>query len=123
MTKADRIRATSKKHPKWSTARIGEACDCRPEYVRVVLRQRVNGASKGDITYREKFRAEHGVCPETIRSNARWHSDPEFRAKRYAYRNKRYWSDPAFRESEIQRHRAKYQQKKAQREAMHANPA
>jgi hypothetical protein len=43
MTKAEKIRRTAKLHPNWSTGQIGKACDCRPEYVRVVLRQRVDG--------------------------------------------------------------------------------
>jgi hypothetical protein len=53
MTKADKIRATAKKHPDWSTTRLGHFCDCKPEYVRVVLRQRVDGGvSEIDRRYR-----------------------------------------------------------------------
>lgn len=52
MNKAQRIRDTAKLHPDWTTGQIGAACDCRPEYVRVVLRQRVcGGASEIDKRY------------------------------------------------------------------------
>jgi hypothetical protein len=52
MTKADRIRQLAQEHPDWKTGQIGKACDCRPEYVRVVLRQRVNsGMSEIDRRY------------------------------------------------------------------------
>jgi hypothetical protein len=52
-TKADRIRQLAQEHPDWKTGRIGKACNCRPEYVRVVLRQRVGGGtSEADRRYR-----------------------------------------------------------------------
>lgn len=52
MTKADKIRALAKKHPEWSTAKLGDACGCRDSYVRTALRQRVNGKrSKHDLAY------------------------------------------------------------------------
>jgi hypothetical protein len=52
MTKVDRIRRIAQEHPDWKTSQIGKACDCRPEYVRVVLRQRVNsGMSEIDRRY------------------------------------------------------------------------
>jgi hypothetical protein len=51
MTKADRIRQLAQEHPDWKTGQIGKACDCRPEYVRVVLRQRVGGG-QSDIDRR-----------------------------------------------------------------------
>jgi hypothetical protein len=51
MTKADRIRQLAQEHPDWKTGQIGKACDCRPEYVRVVLRQRVEGG-KSEIDRR-----------------------------------------------------------------------
>jgi hypothetical protein len=114
MSKAENIRRTAKAHPDWGCTRIGEACDCSDSYVRVVLRQRANGKSKGDIAYKERFKAETGIYPNSARSTVRWHTDPEFRATRYAYRNKRYWTDPAYRESEIQRSRTRYQRKKAE---------
>jgi hypothetical protein len=120
MTKADLIRRTANAHPGWGCTRIAQACDCRDSYVRVVLRQRVGGKSKSDIAYKERFKAEHGIYPNSARNKVRWHTDPEFRAKRYAQRNKRYWADPDYRDSEIQRHRSRYQRIKAEREASHA---
>jgi len=51
-TKADRIRQIAQENPDWKTGQIGKACDCRPEYVRVVLRQRVGGGlSENDRRY------------------------------------------------------------------------
>ena len=80
MSKADRIRKCAAKHPLWSTTRIGEACDCGAEYVRVVLRQRVGGKSKNDRRYLDRFVAEHGVVPTTVRYRA----DPDFRRDQLA---------------------------------------
>jgi hypothetical protein len=54
MTKAQRIIDLAAQHPDWSTRELGIACNCRPEYVRVVLRQRVGGSrSKADRQYCE----------------------------------------------------------------------
>jgi Zn-dependent peptidase ImmA (M78 family) len=100
MTKADKIRATAKKHPSWSTARIGEACDCSPEYVRVALRQRVNGQpSRADLNLAARLLAEYGVSTHT---HLRYRIDPEFR-KAYIAANARrqkarIQADPAYRE-------------------------
>jgi hypothetical protein len=63
MTKSDKIRATAKKYPEWSTTRLGHFCDCKPEYVRVVLRQRVGGPSKADQAYAAKIIAKYGLVP------------------------------------------------------------
>jgi hypothetical protein len=115
MTKADRIRATAKKHPRWSTARIGEACDCSPEYVRVALRQRVNGcASRADINLKNRLLQEHGVgsC-----SHLRYLQDPEYRRRKLADHAQRWRNDEEFRERRKRQNREWY---RAQREASHA---
>jgi hypothetical protein len=118
-TKADRIRATAKKHPRWSTARIGEACDCSPEYVRVALRQRVNGQpSRADLNLAARLLAEHGVATHT---HLRYRTDQEFR-KAYIAANARREklrkaADPAYRQQRNAYWKA-YRAKKA--EASHA---
>jgi hypothetical protein len=119
MTKADRIRATAKKHPSWSTAQIGEACDCSPEYVRVALRQRVNGSpSRADLNLAARLLAEHGVGSFT---HLRYRTDPEFRkahiAKCTRRQRERLQTDPAYRERMLAYWRARYRK---QREASHA---
>jgi hypothetical protein len=62
MTKADKIRATHKAHPDWTTIQIGDACNCADSYVRVVLRQRnvPGGQSASDRRYRARpeYRAQ-----------------------------------------------------------------
>jgi hypothetical protein len=99
MTKAAKIRSTAEKHPGWSTGQIGKACRCRPEYVRVVLRQRTEGGqSDADRRYRRKFVAEKGVWPSTVR----------------------YRTDQAFRDEQKARISARYYREKAKREAAHA---
>jgi hypothetical protein len=79
MTKADRIRATAKKHPNWTTVQIGDACDCSDSYVRVVLRQRgPDGISDCDRRYRAR---------------------PEYRAKANGYSRAWYRRQKAKREA------------------------
>jgi hypothetical protein len=78
MTKSDKIRATAKKHPSWSTKEIGEACDCSDAYVRVALRQRVGGQmSDIDRRWEAKFKAENGITKTAHRRRR----DPEFRKR------------------------------------------
>jgi hypothetical protein len=62
-TKAQRIIDLAAKHPDWSTKQLGAACNCRPEYVRVALRQRKGGPSKADQTYAAKIIAKYGLVP------------------------------------------------------------
>jgi hypothetical protein len=77
-TKADKIRATAKKHPTWGCTRIGKHCDCADSYVRVVLRQRVNGISEADRRYRSK---------------------PDYRRMANSYVRTWYWRQKAKREA------------------------
>jgi hypothetical protein len=63
VTKAQRIIELAAQYPNWSTRELGIACNCRPEYVRVALRQRRDGPSKADQTYTAKFIAKHGMVP------------------------------------------------------------
>jgi hypothetical protein len=120
MTKADKIRATAKRHPNWSTRQIGDACDCSPEYVRVSLRQRVDGQpSRADLNLAARLLAEHGVATHT---HLRYRTDPEFR-KAYIAANARREklrkaTDPAYRQQRNAYWKA-YRAKKAQ-EASHA---
>ena len=118
MTKADKIRALAKRNPSLTTAQIGARCGCLPNYVRVVLRQRVlpGGRSKSDIKYNEAYKAEHGVYPITTRFMKRYHSDPEFRAEHKRrmsdYQVQRYREDEKLREAKKAASRAYYQRQR-----------
>jgi hypothetical protein len=69
MTKAEKIWAAHRKHPKWSDAQIGAACNCRDSYVRVVLRQRPEGGGQSEIDrrWRRKREAEIGMPLSTFK--------------------------------------------------------
>lgn len=72
MTKAQKIINLAAKHPDWSTKQLGEACDCRPEYVRVALRQRAGGKkSKADRRYYEANKEViYARCRRWVEENA-----------------------------------------------------
>lgn len=77
MTKAQRILNLAAKHPDWSTKDIAAKCDCRPEYVRVVLGQRGGSTmSPADRRYYEANR-------KTLNAKSlRWQREnPERRAE------------------------------------------
>jgi hypothetical protein len=96
VTKAERIREMGKLG--WSTREIADVIGCRPEYVRVALRQRADGKrSKHDIAYAiKKYGSLQAYAAERYRAakekqaayyRRRWSEDPEFRADQLA-RNK-----------------------------------
>lgn len=77
MTKSEQIRRLYK-HGIFTTAEIAVRVGCRPEYVRVVARQRVNGPSKGDRRY---VASDAGVqAKETARQNRRNRVRAEYHA-------------------------------------------
>ena len=85
-TKAQRIRVLWEKFPDtWDKTRlIADKAGCSTAYVRVVTRQRVDGgmsrfdrAYQATEAYREYQRAYH---------KTRYHTDPEFRARKLAAR-------------------------------------
>jgi hypothetical protein len=96
VTKAERIREMGKLG--WSTREIADVIGCRPEYVRVALRQRLDGKrSKHDIAYAiKKYGSLQAYAAERYQAakerqaayyRHRWSEDPEFRADQLA-RNK-----------------------------------
>jgi hypothetical protein len=72
MSKADRIRATAKMHPSWSTKEIGAACGCSADYVRAV-----QGRAKNPGRDAEYQRAYYWQDAEAARRQKR-----EYRAYR-----------------------------------------
>lgn len=85
MTKADKIRKLN--NGKRSTGVIGRMVGCRPEYVRVVLRQRIVGGPDYDTRYKVK----------------KFGSVAAYNAQLF---QKRYWGNPAFREKRLAEKRA-----------------
>ena len=100
MTKAERIRKLAEQHPEWSTKQIAAKCDCLPEYVRVVLRQRVDGGtSAADLRWRaanpERLRAILRGCGERYREKNRERVNANWRARYHRKKAERQASAPA----------------------------
>lgn len=106
-SKAARIRALYAQGV--STREIADQVDCRPEYVRVVARQRVlpGSVSVSDLAYRktDAYKARH-------------------RAYQRQWQRQRYRTDPTWRADVLARNKAVYHQRtKDRRETRHANQA
>jgi hypothetical protein len=118
MTKAEKIRELTAKHPGLSSPEIGKRVGCSGAYVRAVQqRQKGGGLSAADRAYDEKFMAEHGRSSSAFRSFNKYHTDAKFRAKCNA-RSTRWRKENQERKKATER--AYYFRKKAEREASHA---
>lgn len=81
MTKTDRIRELTKKHPRWTSAQIAEVVGCGDAYVRAVWqRMKGGGYSAADMNYRVKISGDPNMHPSTYRTR----TDPEYRESRNA---------------------------------------
>lgn len=104
---SDRIRDLAKRG--WTSRQIADEVGCLSAYVRVVLRQRVNGvASKYDIAYLiKKYGSLKAAAAAKYRANKpyhqaysskRWREDATYRAAHYA-RKARYAKEAAAMDS------------------------